>query len=78
MSSCRYRCPSRHRSWSTIFIWIGANAITFYLLNNLMISRWSRPGWPAAMWERFLTQNGGGNRCTTQFHTPGLGTGALG
>jgi predicted acyltransferase len=24
------------RSWSTIFVWIGANAITLYFLNNLM------------------------------------------
>ena len=24
------------RSWSTIFVWIGANAITLYFLNNVL------------------------------------------
>ena len=51
------------RSWSTIFVWIGANAITLYFLNNLM------------SFERFAVRFVGGDlgALLDRFVTPGTG-----
>jgi predicted acyltransferase len=51
------------RSWSTIFVWIGANAITLYFLNNLM------------SFERFAVRFVGGDfgLLLDRFVTPGTG-----
>ena len=51
------------RSWSTIFVWIGANAITLYFLNNLM------------SFERFAVRFVGGDIgvLLDRFVTPGTG-----
>ena len=51
------------RSWSTIFVWIGANAITLYFLNNLM------------SFERFAVRFVGGDVgiLLDRFVTPGSG-----
>ena len=51
------------RSWSTIFVWIGANAITLYFLNNLM------------SFERFAVRFVGGDVgiLLDRFVTPGTG-----
>ena len=51
------------RSWSTIFVWIGANAITLYFLNNVM------------SFERFAVRFVGGDFATLldRLLTPGTG-----
>jgi predicted acyltransferase len=51
------------RTWSTIFVWIGANAITLYFLNNLM------------SFERFAVRFVGGDlgALLDRFVTPGTG-----